>query len=380
MLDAKLAQEIVQRTMDIIGCNINIMNRSGIIIASGDLSRIGKVHDGALLVLAQKRVVEIDEGSMQSLYGVRPGINLPLKVNGDIIGVIGLTGEPKQLVQFGHLVSMTAEMMLEQAELSAMLVQDARLKEELILNLIKTESISPALYEWAKRLGVDLSMPRVACIIEINSQQVGIENIRNELQNLQMLLKNPERDNLVAIRSLTELVILKPALNERGHWDNHNHMERVHQLMSRMNQQSLHHVYIALGHYFPDSDRNSIALSYQTAKTTMKIGKAHLAEQRVFNYQDLMLPVLLDQLQDGWQKKELERTIMRLKNADKNGILQKTLSVWFACNMQASAAAKALYIHRNTLDYRLNQIAMLTGLDTRRTDDLFLLYIAIKLN
>lgn len=380
MLDAKLAQEIVQRTMDIIGCNINIMNRSGIIIASGDLSRIGKVHDGALLVLAQKRVVEIDEGSMQSLYGVRPGINLPLKVNGDIIGVIGLTGEPKQLVQFGHLVSMTAEMMLEQAELSAMLVQDARLKEELILNLIKTESISPALYEWAKRLGVDLSMPRVACIIEINSQQVGIENIRNELQNLQMLLKNPERDNLVAIRSLTELVILKPALNERGYWDNHNHMERVHQLMSRMNQQSLHHVYIALGHYFPDSDRNSIALSYQTAKTTMKIGKAHLAEQRVFNYQDLMLPVLLDQLQDGWQKKELERTIMRLKNADKNGILQKTLSVWFACNMQASAAAKALYIHRNTLDYRLNQIAMLTGLDTRRTDDLFLLYIAIKLN
>ena len=87
-----MAQKIVARTMAIIGCNINIMDADGVIIASGDAQRIGQKHDGALLVLAQGRTVGIDEGS--PLHGVRPGLNMPLRLDGEIIGVIGLTGNP----------------------------------------------------------------------------------------------------------------------------------------------------------------------------------------------------------------------------------------------------------------------------------------------
>ncbi|MDO5640601.1 MAG: sugar diacid recognition domain-containing protein [Neisseria sp.] len=249
LLDEKLAQEIVQRTMAIIGCNINIMDAKGRIIASGDAERIGQVHDGALLVLSQERVVDIDVDIPSNLQGVRPGTNLPLRLDGNVVGVIGLTGDPVHLQEFAKMVCMTAEMMLEQARLFDMLAQDARLKEELILNLLNADSITPSLKEWANRLGVDLSMPRVVCIIEVDSSQLGVEDVRTELQNLQNLLKNPERDNLVAILSLTELVILKPALNQFGRWDVHNHMERVHQLLSRMTKESTLSVRIALGNY-----------------------------------------------------------------------------------------------------------------------------------
>lgn len=376
MLDPKLAQQIVSHTMDIIGCNINIMNAKGIIIASGDTSRIGEPHDGALLALAQDRVVEIQE--TRNLLGVKPGINLPLKVENEIVGVIGLTGDPNQLQQFGKLVCMTAEMMLQQAKLFHMLAQDARLTEELIHDLIHSERITQSQYEWAQRLGVDLNVPRVVCIIEVDESTLSVEEVRNELQNLQMLLKHPERDNLVAILSLTELVILKPALTTRGKWDVDDHMERVKILLSRMDEASKLHVRIALGNYFPDNE-NNISLSYHTAKTTLAIGKERLPEQRVFNYQDLILPVLLNQLKDGWQKKELERTLQKLKRADKNGLLHRTLNAWFEHNMHTLATAEALHIHRNTLEYRLNKIAELTGLDLSRTDNRFLLYIATNL-
>lgn len=155
LLDEKLAQKIVQRTMEIIDCNINIMDAKGKIIASGDLNRIGEVHDGALLALSQGRIVDIDEAVIHSLHGVRPGVNLPLRVDGEIVGVIGLTGEPTSLKEFGKLVCMTAEMMLEQARLFNVLAQDTRLKEELILNLIDSDTVTQSMVEWASRLGVD---------------------------------------------------------------------------------------------------------------------------------------------------------------------------------------------------------------------------------
>ncbi|MDO5640600.1 MAG: helix-turn-helix domain-containing protein [Neisseria sp.] len=128
--------------------------------------------------------------------------------------------------------------------------------------------------------------------------------------------------------------------------------------------------------YFPDCD-NGIALSYQTAKNTLQVGKARYPNQRTYNYQDLILPVLLNQLSDGWQQKELDRTINKLKSIDSNGVLCKTLFAWFENDMQTNNTAKALHIHRNTLEYRLNKISDLTGLDIARTDDRFLLYIAI---
>ncbi|WP_373100765.1 MULTISPECIES: CdaR family transcriptional regulator [Pasteurellaceae] len=377
LLDEKLAQKIVQRTMDIIDCNINIMDSKGKIIASGDLNRIGEIHDGALLVLSQGRIVDINEAVIHSLHGVRPGINLPLRVEGNIVGVIGLTGNPTSLKEFGKLVRMTAEMMLEQARLFNMLAQDTRLKEELVLNLIDSETITPSLVEWANRLGVDLSIPRVACIIEVDSGQLGIENARSELQNLQQLLKIPERDNLVAVLSLTELIILKPALNSFGRWEVEEQLARIKQLVGRMNESAKLNVRISLGNYF--TGENSIYLSYRTAKTTLSIGKARLPKQRIYNYQDLILPVLLEQLKEGWQREELERPIKKLKLMDNNGVLVKTLLAWFENDMQTVATARALYIHRNTLEYRLHKIADLTGLNLSSTDDRFLLYMALHI-
>lgn len=66
--DAKLAYSIVERTMKIIDCNINVMDARGRIIGSCDRERIGEIHDGALLALSQQRVVSIDDASMYAAW------------------------------------------------------------------------------------------------------------------------------------------------------------------------------------------------------------------------------------------------------------------------------------------------------------------------
>ena len=65
---------------------------------------------------------------------------------------------------------------------------------------------------------------------------------------------------------------------------------------------------------------------------------------------------------------------------DAVGHLMRTLAAWFRHHSHPMATARALHIHRNTLDYRLQKIAELTGLDLDDTDDRLLLYVALQLN
>ncbi|PLO35481.1 carbohydrate diacid regulon transcriptional regulator CdaR, partial [Klebsiella pneumoniae] len=185
-------------------------------------------------------------------------------------------------------------------------------------------------------------------------------------------------NNLVAIVSLTEMVVLKPALNSFGRWDADDHVRRVEQLIARMKENGQLRFRVALGNFF--TGPGSIARSYRTARTTMMVGKQRMPESRSYFYQDLMLPVLLDSLRGGWQANELARPLARLKAMDNNGLLRRTLQAWFRHNVQPLATSKALFIHRNTLEYRLNRISELTGLDLGSFDDRLLLYIALQLD
>ncbi len=377
-LTAKLAQDIVVRTMQIIDCNINVMDSGGRIIGSGDPERVGELHEGALLVLSQGRIVDIDEAVASRLHGVKPGVNFPLRVDKEIVGVIGLTGNPGQLHQYGELVQMAAEMMLEQSRLLHMLARDSRLREELVLNLIRSDELPSVLVEWAQRLGIDLNQPRVAAVVEVDSGQLGVGSAMEELQQLQTQLMTPEQNNLIAIVSLTEIVVLRPALNSHGQWDAEEQRRRIENLLVRIGKNSQLRVRFSLGNYF--TGPGGLARSYRTARATMNVGKQRMPSQRCYCYQDLILPVLLDSLRGGWQAKELAIPLNQLKAADNNGLLRRTLDCWFRCNVQAGATAKELFIHRNTLEYRLNRVSELTGLDLGKFDDRLLLYVALQLD
>lgn len=118
------------------------------------------------------------------------------------------------------------------------------------MNLIQAEENTPALTEWAQRLGIDLNQPRVVAIVEVDSGQLGVDSAMAELQQLQNALTTPERNNLVAIVSLTEMVVLKPALNSFGRWDAEDHRKRVEQLITRMKEYYQLRFRVSLGNYF----------------------------------------------------------------------------------------------------------------------------------
>lgn len=376
-LDAPLAQSIVDRAMAIIHSNVNVMDQRGTIIASGDPARIGAQHRGALLVLAQGRTVEIDDALAHHLQDARPGINLPLHAEGRIVGVVGLTGAPDEIRQYAELLQMAAETMLEQARLLQLLARDARLREELVLQLIGVAAVSmPALDDWARRLGVDLGLTRVAVVIEIESHDV--DAILSEKQRLQALLGAMDARNLVASAALGELVLLMPAPDTREAWPLPTQRDRIHALHARLSEGCAARIRLALGGLF--GGPQALLRSYRSALTSLQVGRQRQSQLAVHCYAELTLPVLLAGLGEGWQADELRRPLERLGEHDRRGQLRDTLSVWFAHDMKVAATASAMNLHRNTLDYRLGRIAEATGLDLGRLDDCLLLYIGLQLN
>jgi carbohydrate diacid regulator len=375
LLESHLAQQIVDQTMGITENNINVMNQSGVIIGSGDNNRISKIHAGALLALQRGETVEVTEKSSKALKGVKSGINLILKQSGQIIGVIGITGDPNKIRNYAKLVKMTAEMIVEQAYLTEQLQSDRRHREEFISTWITGEIKQNALLDWGKRLNINTSSPRVAAIIRFrdSSKPMTLGAIRRVVE----LLEHPYRDNLVAVLSMNEIVVLKPATFYQGEWNSDEESKRIDRLLIRLKQYEITDIDIALGHYF--TGEQQIPLSFKSAQLTLQAGLNNNRKNNKHLYDALRLPVLLSPLRASWQAEQISKAFEQLQAKDKNGQLVKTLNALFQHHNSLNECAKYLYIHRNTLRYRIKKIRQITNLDPEKLDGLLELYVGFQL-
>lgn len=366
ILSTALAQDIVTRTMRIIPYNVNVMDANGSIIASGNPARIGELHAGALLALAKQLTVEIDEASARNLHGAQPGINLPLTVHGQLCGAVGLSGAPHEVRQFGELVRLTAEMILEQAQLAGELQRDSRYREAFVLKLLNGVHADSAdladLTAWAHRLGVQFDRMHAVYLLELDEPDDGAD-----LHALQLRLQARMPSLLTAAAGPQELAILEffdaPG---PGH---HKQMQALAAMLRTVCPQPHR---LTMGITLQGVE--AVATSWHSARAAARIGRQRHPRRHQHSYYEHLLPVLLSGLNTGWQASQLRAPIEKLgKN---RAMLQRTLDAWFAHDGHPAATADALHIHRNTLDYRLRRIGDITGLDLGRLEDRFLLYLS----
>jgi len=165
----KLAQSIVDKTMSILVKNINIMDENGVIIGSGDKSRLNQYHEGAAQVIKEGKKLEIYSNDINHLVGAKPGINLPIEHNNKIIGVVGITGEPNEVSPFGEVIKMTVEMMLQQEFLLKELQLEQQARENFIHDLIsgRIGNDSDLFITRGQIVGYNILIPRVALVMDI---------------------------------------------------------------------------------------------------------------------------------------------------------------------------------------------------------------------
>lgn len=364
-LNKQLAQEIVGRTMGIIGKNINIMDNQGVIIGSGDKKRIDDIHEGAVIVIKEGTGFEITAEETKRLNGVKPGINLPIYFDGKIMGVIGITGSPDEIRSFGELVRMAAELSLQQAVLMNEIQWDERLKEELVSQIIHNEGKHDSLFlERAMRLGIDLELARTAIVLKTPDRKKTFAYLKSRLQKEDLLLM--QHDRIVILKEVPKVDFDSYIKKITEGW--------LNGLRKNVNIQ----VKIGVGQYH--EGLSGITKSYRQAAHTLNSGLKLAPQNDIFMYKDYYLPVFLLNASKTGLTEDLQSFYKILKEKDAKGELTESLRALIETNSDMNKAAHKLFIHRNTLRYRLDKITEITGKDPRKTTDLLHLYLSFLNN
>jgi carbohydrate diacid regulator len=369
-LEEDTARQIVSRAMSIINYSVNVMNEHGEIIASGDPSRLHQRHEGAVLALTENRMVIIDEAFAARLKGVKPGINLPIVFHNRIVGAIGISGEPEKVQAYAELVRMAAELIIEQAELLKQNQWEKRYRDQLSSLLIAQQPGSDAsVASMAAYLGLDLALPRIAIIVSLRDLEV----IRQ--RELLETLSSHNGETLVTMQNFERIVVLLPLNLYRS--DNHEAVIRntVRKLHTQL--QASYSVNLFAGGLFKGPD--GLRRSYLSAQALQETARRKKLNQSILYYREHFLPVLLNGFADTWQADELSTAWKSLLQADTKGVLCNTLRCYFAQNCDLSQTSKQLYIHVNTLRYRLQKIEEITSFKTSNLSAILQLYIGMQI-
>lgn len=105
------------------------------------------------------------------------------------------------------------------------------------------------------------------------------------------------------------------------------------------------------------------------AKHALDIGRNFHVGQSVFMYRNLLLERFVKEVDKNTAKKYYDLLFSRRNSRTFNEEMIKTIDTFFECHLNVSEAARRLYIHRNTLVYRLDKVQKATGLDLRTFDD-----------
>lgn len=351
LLAESTARPIVQRAMGIINHSVNVMDSNGVIIASGNPSRLFQRHEGAVLALTENHVVEIDAVTATHLKGVRPGINLPFSFRSQQVGVIGISGEPAQVRAYAELVKMAAELMVEQAALLDQNQWEKRYREELANQLLQPQPASASLEAMAAYLGLDLQQPRIVWVVELQDPQPHL------LRELLTELEHTQREALIAITGFNEMILLRPACLVQGEWSLKQERKQAQQLQTQL--QSRFNLRLIIGGFF--NGESGLHRSNLTARATQAMAQRLKLRHKTLFYQDFPLPSLLCDLGEDWRAQELSRPWQVLGASDEKGVLRSTLRHYFSRNCDQTQTAAEHHIHVNTLRYRLQSIEAITG-------------------
>ncbi|OBR95525.1 carbohydrate diacid regulator [Clostridium ragsdalei P11] len=373
-IGTKLAEEIVDRTMKAVNKNINIMNKQGIIIASGNKDRIGSVHEGAVLAIGRKSEFSIDENQCRKLNGVEQGTNIVIEFEHEIVGVIGITGKRDEVIGYGKLIKMTAEMIIEQAYVMKELEWSNRVKEDMILSLIKNDQGSFRLLEkYTKKFKIASNYPMTIFIIQANFKQISNRKDLDILKNIVSILEGTLKESLVAVIDSKTIVLLYKCPNIK--YRAITCKDRIEGIYEKIQNQTNTDVKISVGKVY--TKLSDMHKSYEIARETLLFGKKSHPDNNVYIFDVLKYEMLFFQDNAQWKINELKDSYGLIELNDKNGELRETLKAFIEENGELNKVSNKLFIHRNTLNYRLNKIYKITNMNPKNYIDLFWLYCSI---
>jgi carbohydrate diacid regulator len=399
VLSPSLAQEIAGDTSAVIGFNVLITDEEGTVLGSGDSGRVGTFHEASVEVIRTQEPATHSASQAQRLRGVRPGVTLPLIMDGRAVGTVGITGTPAQVRRFGLLVKRQTEILLRESVMLRSRLLAERAAEKLLTDIA---SYDPRVVESdfivfrAAELGYDLRLRRVAVAFEVTVPAAAVRHrpgpttrdmalVRSELiRTLREVFADPQ--DLVASAGPGWMGVLHRLPARRPVTDLVSACRRVADVIAAQDGLAAR---VGIGE--PADSVGGLHDSYQDACDALRLG-ARVAGSGagstaggscVHLIADLRVHQAVTALGQPARNRLLDHTAAGLRGQQDWPVLRSTIIAWCESGFNLVRTSAALHIHRNTVVYRMSKIEQLTGRplrDHRTTMALYLACVADQLD
>ena len=351
-----ISNQILQSTIDglknIIRRELSVAEREGKIVATTEESMVNTVIESADIFIQSPAENQLVQGYQY------------FKVfdNGSPEYIVMIKGEDEEAYRIGKITAFQIQNLL-------VAYKERFDGDNFIKNLLLDNLLLVDIYSRAKKLRIENNVPRVVFLIETE-----IDKEFNVVEIVRSIFPTKQKDFVTAVDEKS--IILVKELKEK---DSKEEIDQISKhIYDTLSAEAMTSVYVAIGTVV--NDLKNVSASYKEAKMALEVGKIFEENKKIVNYEQLGIGRLLYQLPAPLCKMFINEVLHGLSMDQFDEETLTTVNKFFENNLNVSETSRQLYIHRNTLVYRLDKLQKMTGLDLRNFDDAIIFKIMLMVS
>ena len=239
-------------------------------------------------------------------------------------------------------------------------------KDNFIKNLLLDNLLLVDIYNRAKKLHIDVNAKRVVFILETDQSKD-----YNLLESVKGMFHGKNGDFITAVDEKNIIIVKEIAEN-----DGYNEMNKIAvSILDNLGRGASGSTHIAYGTIV--KELKEVSRSYKEARMALDVGKIFFGDRDIIAYSSLGIGRLIYQLPIPLCKMFIKEIFADKSPDDFDEETLVTINKFFENSLNVSETSRQLYIHRNTLVYRLDKLQKSTGLDLRVFEDAITFKIAL---
>ena len=239
-------------------------------------------------------------------------------------------------------------------------------KDNFIKNLLLDNLLLVDIYNRAKKLHIEVGVRRIVYMVETKGDS---EN--SALEALKVFFQTSPKDFVTAVDE-ENVIIVKELKPSEGY---ENIDKEAEQVLGMLNTEAMIQAKISYGTIV--NEIKEVSRSYKEAKMALEVGKIFYVDKQIIAYNALGIGRLIYQLPIPLCKMFIKEIFTEVSPDEFDDETIATINKFFENNLNVSETSRQLFIHRNTLVYRLDKLQRSTGLDLRVFDDAITFKIAL---
>lgn len=345
----RLFQGIIHQMKDAVDRVIGVVDDNGVIIACSELVKIGEMRQGIRDELSYATDTVTSGGYTYKAIGASSKWEY----------VVFVEGEDKYAEKIATILSVSLSNIKN-------LYDEKYDKNSFIKNIILDNILPSDIYVKSKELRFNAEESRVVFFIKFHSKSdvLSYDMVQNIFpdKNKDFVIATGEQD-IVLVKEV------KPGTDIKE-------IEKIaRQIADTLNSEFYVKVSISIGTVVDNI--KDLARSYKEAQVAFEVGKVFDTEKNIVSYENLGIGRLIYQLPTTLCEMFLQEVFKNgsLDSLDRETLM--TIQCFFENNLNVSETSRKLFVHRNTLVYRLEKIRKLTGLDLREFDHAITFKVAL---